>query len=127
MFRQRCQLSPPKIESTAVLMAAVTFVMLFLSPKSKHPARIAPRLIRNEACHALVSGGAGAFVFYAPGVCAGILGGSRIPLSMRVHALIGAWLLSWLWLPPVVDLLSEAIDGGGVLHREVASLGRVFL
>jgi hypothetical protein len=63
MFRQRSQLSPPKIESTAVLMAAVTFVMVFLSSKSKHQTRITPRLTMNEACHARGSGGAGTFVF----------------------------------------------------------------
>lgn len=127
MFRQRSQLSPPKIESTAVLIAAVTSVVVFLSSKSKHQPRIAPRLIMNEACHAPEPGGAGAFVFYAPGVFAGMWGGSRISLWMRVHAIIRARFLSRPWLPPAVDLRFEAIDGGGVLHRQVASFGWVFL
>jgi hypothetical protein len=49
MFRQRSQLSPPKIESTAVLIADVTFLTVFLSVKSKHQQRVAERLIRLSA------------------------------------------------------------------------------
>ena len=127
MFRQRSQLSPPKIESTAVLMAVVTFVMVFLSSKSKHQTRIARRLILNEACHARGSGGGGARVCHAHEACVGRQDALRISLWMRVYGIIGAGLPSRPRLPPAVNLLFEAINGGGVLHRDVAGLGWVFL